>query len=84
MRIDLEGARAQACQRLDDQREAVGDVIARTAVEPHLRAGLASNNAEGSLSVLVGRHGAMNPAGKVRWNIHATIIANDAHCTSFC
>src|SRR5262245_20489512 len=44
--IDDAGARAQACQRLDDQRKAVGEVIARTAVEPHLRASLAGNNAE--------------------------------------
>src|SRR5262249_8005339 len=41
--INDAGARAQACQRLDDQREATGEVIART---PHLRAGLASNDAE--------------------------------------
>jgi len=33
-------------QRLNNQREAVGEVIARTAVEPHLRAGLAGNDAE--------------------------------------
>src|SRR5215472_1876911 len=36
----------KACQRLDDRREAVGEVIARTAVEPHLRAVLAGNNPE--------------------------------------
>jgi hypothetical protein len=60
----------------------MGEVVARAAVEPHLRASLAGNDAEaivldlvqpwlseGSLSVLVGRHGAMNPAGKVRCNI---------------
>ena len=39
--IDDAGARAQAGQRLDDQREAVCEVIARAAVEPHLRAVLA-------------------------------------------
>jgi hypothetical protein len=44
--VEDAGTRAQACQRLDDQREAVGEVIARTAVEPHLRAGLAGNDAE--------------------------------------
>src|SRR5262249_2698417 len=43
---DDAGAGAQTCERLDYQREAVGEVIARTAVEPHLRAGLASNDAE--------------------------------------
>jgi hypothetical protein len=77
--IDDAGARAQACQGLDDQREAVGEVVARTAVEPHLRASLAGNDAEAvmldfvqplaagrQLSVLVGTHGAMNPAGRVR------------------
>src|SRR5262245_10391608 len=44
--IDDAGARAQACQRLDDQRKAVGEVIARTAVEPHLGACLAGDDAE--------------------------------------
>src|SRR5690349_17533623 len=34
--IDDAGARTQACQRLDDQREAIGEVIAGTAVELHL------------------------------------------------
>src|SRR6476620_5528465 len=29
----------QACQGLDDLREAAGEVIASTSVEPHLRAG---------------------------------------------
>jgi hypothetical protein len=44
--VDDAGAGAQAAQRLDDQREAAGEVITRTAVEPHLRAGLAGNDAE--------------------------------------
>ena len=44
--IDNAGARAQACQRLDDQRESVGEVIARTAIEPHLGACLAGDDAE--------------------------------------
>jgi hypothetical protein len=44
--VDDTRARAQAGQRLDDQREAMGEVIARTAVEPHLRASLAGNDAE--------------------------------------
>jgi len=35
---------------------------------------------EGSLSVLVGRHGAMNPAGKVHCNIMA--IAEGYSCVS--
>ena len=52
------------------------------AVEPHARSFLAGNNRnpscliscsqsrlEGSLSVLIGRHGAINPAGKVRCNM---------------
>ena len=37
--IDDAGARAHACKRLDDQREAVGEVVARTAIEPHPLAG---------------------------------------------
>jgi len=41
--VDDAGARAQACQRLDDQREAAGEVVPRTAIEPHLRANLAGD-----------------------------------------
>ena len=72
----------EADECLDDQREAAGEVIAGPDVEPHLRALLAGNDAEavvldlmrqslpeGSLSVLVGRHGAMKPAGRVRCNM---------------
>src|SRR5262245_14116559 len=44
--VDDAGAGAQAGQRLDDQREAMGEVITRTAVEPHLRVLLAGNDAE--------------------------------------
>ena len=33
--IDDAGARAQAGQSIDDQRKATGEIIARTAVEPH-------------------------------------------------
>jgi len=44
--IDDAGARAQACQRLDDQWEAAGEVVAWTTIEHHLRAGLAGDNAE--------------------------------------
>src|SRR5215467_2776826 len=51
--VDDAGARAQACQRLDDQREAAGEVIARTAVEPHLRASLASNDPKAVMLDLV-------------------------------
>jgi len=51
--IDDAGARAQASQRLDDQREAAREVIAGTAVEPHLRAVLAGNDAEAIVLDLV-------------------------------
>src|SRR5215471_13211674 len=44
--IDDAGARAQAGQRLNDQREAAGEVIAGTAVEPHPAASLAGNDSE--------------------------------------
>jgi hypothetical protein len=40
-------------QRLDDQREAVGEIIAGTAIEPHLRARLAGNDAEAVVLDLV-------------------------------
>jgi hypothetical protein len=51
--IDDAGAGAQAGQRLDDQREATGEVVARTAVESHLRAVLAGNDAEAVVLDLV-------------------------------
>src|SRR5262249_7958440 len=44
--IDDARARAWACQRLNDQREAMGEVIAGAAVEPHSRTVLAGNDAE--------------------------------------
>src|SRR5262249_11419428 len=37
---------------------------------------------ECSLSVLVGRHGAMNPAGKVRWNMRKQIELGRDDCNS--
>ena len=80
--IDDAGARTQASQSIDDQRKATGEIIARTAVEPHSRALFPSNNPkamcliscshwppDGSFVVLMGRHGAMNPAGRVRCNM---------------
>src|SRR5262249_40554116 len=51
--IDDARARAQACQCLDYQREATGEVIARAAVEPHPFAGLAGNDAEARVLDLV-------------------------------
>jgi hypothetical protein len=42
--VDDAGARAQASQRIDDQWKAVGEIIAGTAVEPHARPVLPSNN----------------------------------------
>jgi hypothetical protein len=84
--VDDAGARAQACQRLDDQRETTGEVVARTAIEPHLPASLAGNDtkavvldfvqplaARRQLIVLVGRHGAMNPAGRAHTQHNADI-----------
>jgi len=42
--VDDAGARAQAGQRLDNQREAIGEIITRAAVEPHLCAALAGDD----------------------------------------
>ena len=42
--VDDAGARAQSGQRLDDQREAIGEIIAGTALEPHLRAALSGDD----------------------------------------
>ena len=57
----------------------MGEIVAGTAVEPHLRASFAGNDAEAivfdlvqpidagrQLVGLVGRHGAMKPVGRVR------------------
>jgi hypothetical protein len=44
--VDDAGARAQAGEGLDNQREAVGQVISRAAIEPHPRAVLAGHDAE--------------------------------------
>jgi hypothetical protein len=51
--IDNAGARAQAGERINDQREAAGEVIAGTAVEPHPLTILAGNNAEAVMLDLV-------------------------------
>src|SRR5262249_24236035 len=51
--VDNAGAGVQACQRVDDQREATGKFISRTAVEPHLRALLARDDAEAVVLDLV-------------------------------
>jgi hypothetical protein len=39
-----ERARAQAGQRIDDQREATGEIIAKPAMEAHSRAVFPGNN----------------------------------------
>src|SRR5262249_12610460 len=55
--VDDAGARVQAGERLDDQREAVGEIIAGAAVEPHLYARLAGDNlnvTEGGQAVVAG------------------------------
>ena len=44
--INDAGARAQPGERINDQREATSEVVAGTAIEPHLGAGLAGNDAE--------------------------------------
>src|SRR5262249_43289377 len=91
--VDNAGARAQAYQRIDDQRKAMGEIVAGTAIESHLRAILAGNDGkpscliscshwlpDGSLSVLVGRHGAMNLAGRVRCNMRNQIRLANHNC----
>jgi len=44
--VDDAGARAQPGERINDQRETAGEVIARTTIEPHPLLVLACNNAE--------------------------------------
>ena len=47
--IDNAGARAQPGERINDQREATGKVIAGPAVEPHPLTILAGDDSESSL-----------------------------------
>src|SRR6516162_3223168 len=51
--IEDAGARAQASERLDDEREAVGKVVARPAAEPHAVSALAGDYAEAVVLDLV-------------------------------
>ena len=44
--VDNAGARAQPGQRFDDQREATGEIVAWTTIEPHPLAILAGNDTE--------------------------------------
>src|SRR6516165_6631737 len=44
--VDDARARAQAGQRLHDQREAMDEIVARTTIEPHSLAVLAGNDSE--------------------------------------
>ena len=60
--IDNAGARAQASQRLDDQREAVGEVVARSRIEPHALTILAADNFEAVVFNLM----QPRPAGRQR------------------
>src|SRR5258707_4184357 len=78
--LDDARARAKAGQRINDQRKAMGEVIAGTAIEPHSRApslramtrkpscliSCSHISPEGGRSAFVGRHGAINPAGRGR------------------
>jgi hypothetical protein len=65
---------------LDDQRETTGEIVARTAIQPHARAVLPGDNPNTIVLDLMqplaaGRqfigfgYGAMNPAGRVRCNM---------------
>ena len=51
--VDDAGARAQADQSIHDQREATGEIIARTAVEPHARPVLPGDNPKAIMLDLV-------------------------------
>ena len=42
--VDDAGARKPAGRRLDDQRKAIGEIIAGAAVEPYVRAALTGND----------------------------------------
>src|SRR5262249_24568875 len=86
--VDNAGARPQTGQRLNDQREAASEVITRTAVEPHLCASLAGNDAEAVVLDLVqpiaaGRQlvGFGHRNGRQRrLNCHSRSMAGDRRC----
>src|SRR4051812_13991415 len=72
-------SRWKACKRLDNEREAIGEIVTRPAVEPHplpiLRAitrkpshliSCSHIAPEGGCAAFTGRHGAMKPAGRAR------------------
>ena len=80
--VDDTGARAQAEQRLDDKRKALGQAVAGTAVEPHMAAVLAPHEAKAVVLDLMqpdrprgravgfrGQAWAMKPVGKTRCNM---------------
>ena len=69
----------QLRQRIDNERETVGEVVTGSAIQPHPLAFLAGNDAEAVVldfvqpfspgrgcGAFVGRHGSMKPAGRVR------------------
>jgi hypothetical protein len=65
------GARAQAGSGLGDKRKLARQVVTRTAVEPHPWPVLAGDDPEvGGLGALMGRHGWMKPAGRVRGRVN--------------
>src|ERR1700730_2127764 len=77
--VDDTGLRAQLGQRLDYEGKAVGQIVPRSAVEPHPPACLACHDPEAVVldlvqpqlpgwwaEALVGRHGAMKPGGSGR------------------
>jgi hypothetical protein len=65
--VNSAGTRAQADQCLDNQREAIGEVIARAAVEPHLRPVLASDDPEAIVLDLVQPLGARRQLISLAW-----------------
>jgi hypothetical protein len=50
----------EAAENTNDQREAVGQIIARSAIEAHT----SHSGPEGGCGAAVGRHGAIKPAGR--------------------
>jgi hypothetical protein len=50
--FSLRPVQVGASQRLDDQRETTGEVIAGTAVEPHLRVSVAGKDAEAVVHIV--------------------------------
>jgi hypothetical protein len=65
--VDDAGARTQPGEALDDEREALGEVVARPTVEPHAVAVLAGDHAQNVVLDFVQATGRRKAGAGLRW-----------------